>query len=169
MSKIKIAVRAARHEDFADVARLIGDLVRLTHGWDGDFRPHPLGFTAAMFASRLATPDRLYIVATRQHAITGYASASLERHQGSDWMFPRTDVWVGVLVVDASARRQGVGRALFVRIEEWAAAHHAEAINLTVIANNRPARAFYRAMGYEPTVETRRKRLRTVVRLDAAR
>lgn len=54
-------------------------------------------------------------------------------------------VWVEEVVVDASARRRGIGRDLLNRAEEWAAEHGATHVSLA----SRRAGPFYLALGYE--------------------
>jgi len=41
-----------------------------------------------------------------------------------------------------------------------------KAIAFNVFSRNAAAQAFYRGMGYEPTIETRQKQLRPILRLE---
>lgn len=52
--------------------------------------------------------------------------------------------WVEEVAVHSSLRRQGIGRALMARFEEWAASRDAKLVALAT----RRAAAFYRALGY---------------------
>ena len=58
---------------------------------------------------------------------------------------------VGYIVagVAADVRRQGVGRALFAAAEQWARGAGLWRLELTVMQDNLPARALYRAAGFE--------------------
>ena len=58
---------------------------------------------------------------------------------------------VGGLVVDAGARRQGVGRALMSRAEAWAQAHGYSEVRLRSGLPRTGAHAFYQSIGYELT------------------
>jgi GNAT superfamily N-acetyltransferase len=55
---------------------------------------------------------------------------------------------IGGLVVDESARRQGVGRALLRAAEEWAARHGYPELRLRTSSRREDAHAFYRRSGY---------------------
>lgn len=56
---------------------------------------------------------------------------------------------IGGLVVDAAARRQGVGRGLVQWAEAWAAAHDYRELRLRSGLHRREAHAFYEQLGYE--------------------
>ena len=58
---------------------------------------------------------------------------------------------VGGLVVDAGARRQGVGRALMSQAEAWAQAHSYSEVRLRSGLSRTGAHAFYQSIGYELT------------------
>ena len=68
---------------------------------------------------------------------------------------------VGGLVVDESARRSGVGRALMEAIERWAVAQGLREVALRSNVVRHYAHAFYRGLGYEcPKTQHRfRKRI----------
>ena len=55
---------------------------------------------------------------------------------------------IGGLVIDAAARRQGVGRGLVQRAEAWAAAHDYQELRLRSGLHRREAHAFYEQLGY---------------------
>ena len=58
---------------------------------------------------------------------------------------------VGGVVVDASVRRQGIGRLLVRQAEAWAAAHGFQELRLRSGLHRREAHAFYTKLGYELT------------------
>jgi GNAT superfamily N-acetyltransferase len=64
-------------------------------------------------------------------------------------LVPRRVAVVDNLVVKASFRGSGVGRALMDRAEAWAAQHGAGAVELSVFEFNRQAIGFYESLGYE--------------------
>jgi ribosomal protein S18 acetylase RimI-like enzyme len=63
------------------------------------------------------------------------------------------------LVVEATFRRAGLGRALIEHAQRWAAAQGVERIELGVWEFNQDAIAFYRALGYETEMRRISKRL----------
>lgn len=60
--------------------------------------------------------------------------------------------WVGLFEINVAAesRRRGHGRALSRALMAWGAAMGAESAYLQVVADNLPARALYRSLGFEP-------------------
>ncbi|MEJ2737803.1 MAG: GNAT family N-acetyltransferase [Anaerolineae bacterium] len=60
---------------------------------------------------------------------------------------PRRYGYVTDVTVDPSARRRGVGRALFETLKDWLRAQGASHLRLTVAHNNPVSQAFWRAMG----------------------
>jgi ribosomal protein S18 acetylase RimI-like enzyme len=169
MAAASMHVRPARYTDHAAVAGIFVDFARLHHGWRPSFfRPTLIGFTQAVFQTWLEEPDELNLVAEVGGGVVGYPRAS--RFAGSfsnEFVFPRRGVHVGVLAVAEEARRQGVGRALFRAVEEWAKEFEAESIGLDVSPLNATARAFYTSLGYAPVNEYRAKPLRHVRRFEA--
>ncbi|GID26628.1 GNAT family N-acetyltransferase [Paractinoplanes brasiliensis] len=57
--------------------------------------------------------------------------------------------WIGLLLVDGRLARRGHGRAITCAIEEMFRSGGATALRLGVLANNEPAFAFWRALGYD--------------------
>jgi GNAT superfamily N-acetyltransferase len=68
---------------------------------------------------------------------------------------------VGGLVVDESARRSGVGRALMESMERWTVAQGLREVTLRSNIIRHEAHAFYRGLGYEcpKTQQKFRKRI----------
>ena len=64
-------------------------------------------------------------------------------------LVPRRRAFVDSLAVGQEFRRRGIGRALMDRAHTWSIARGAIDIELNVFEFNRPALAFYRALGYE--------------------
>lgn len=52
------------------------------------------------------------------------------------------------IVVDAQARRAGVGKALLACLLEWARSHHSSRVELEVRSKNNSALAFYEQAGF---------------------
>ena len=103
------------------------------HHWRPNFfRPALIGFTPAVFQTWLAEPDGLNLAAEIDDSVVGYTRAGRYSGFANEFVFPRRGVHVGVLAVALQARRQGVGRALFQAVEDWANAFEAETIGLDV-------------------------------------
>ncbi|WRZ50305.1 bifunctional GNAT family N-acetyltransferase/NUDIX hydrolase [Streptomyces sp. NBC_01314] len=67
------------------------------------------------------------------------------------------DPWIGLLLVDAAAQRQGHGRELAALVEERFRQAGRTAVRLAALDNNPGALAFWTSLGYE-VVERRRDR-----------
>jgi hypothetical protein len=79
------------------------------------------------------------IIAELDGAAAGFAVAGLEANQG----------FLRQIVVDPTAQRHGVGRALFDEVARRLAARGARRVRLNVKEDNAPAIALYRKMGME--------------------
>lgn len=103
-----------------------------------------------------ANPGAAILVAEQGGSVLGWIG--LERRVGLETP-PRLEI-TG-LVVDATARRSGVGRALLAAAEDWARQHGLDMVVLRTNINRRDAHAFYQAQGFETfkTQYAMRKRL----------
>jgi len=163
-----VHVRAARYTDHSAIAAVFDDFMAMHHRWRPSFfRPTLIGFTPAIFQSWLDEPDALNLAAEIRGSVVGYLRAGRFSGFSNEFIFPRRGVHVGVLAVAPQARRNGVGRALFQAVEEWANAYEAEFIGLDMAPQNATARAFYAALGYDLVNEYRAKPLRQVKRFEA--
>jgi ribosomal protein S18 acetylase RimI-like enzyme len=170
MATASVQVRPARYTDHGAVAAIFDEFMALHHGWRPNFfRPTLIGFTPAIFQRWLDEPDALNLVAEIGGSVAGYTRAGRYSGFSNEFIFPRRGVHVGVLAVAAQARRQGIGRALFEAVEEWAKAWEAEAIGLDMAPLNAAARAFYEALGYRVVNEYRAKPLRRIHRFETDR
>jgi GNAT superfamily N-acetyltransferase len=170
MAAASVHVRPARWTDHGAVALILDDFMALHHGWRPNFfRRSLIGFTPAIFQGWLDELNALNLVAEIDGSVVGYARAVRFSGFSNEFIFPRRGVHVGVLAVAPQARRQGVGRALFAAVEEWADAFAAEVIGLDMAPLNATARAFYDALGYHVVNEYRAKPLRRVRRFEADR
>lgn len=131
------AIRLARAADAAEVARLSAQL-----GYPAE---------AAVFAARLQA-----IAASPRHAVLVAVDAGDEtRLLGMVGVEQRLMIEIGeraeivAMVVDAAARRGGVGRALIQAGCDWARAHGSDAVFLRSNVVRPEAHAFYPALGFE--------------------
>lgn len=138
-----VRVRGARPDDAAAVWPLVQELAT-------SYVPERAAFDAS-FPALLAAPDACVVVAEAGDAVVGYLVA----HRHGTLYANAPVVWVGEVVVDAAARRRGVGRLLLGAAEEWASGSGAAYVSLAT----RRAADFYAALGYVASATFFRKQL----------
>lgn len=106
-----------------------------------DIRPEQV---AAALADELAVPGAEVLLARSAGRLVGVV-ITLARHPDPD----DPDPWIGLLMVDASAQRQGHGTRLAALVEERLSAAGHTGVRLAVLDGNAPALAFWASLGYE--------------------
>jgi GNAT superfamily N-acetyltransferase len=131
-------IRPAASGDAATLGRL---LEQLGYPTDADEIPQRL-------EKLHARPGTAVLVAENERGeVVGVVTIHLFPALHSD----EPAAWLTAVVVDESARGQGVGSALVARAEEWAAEHGATRIALTSALHREAAHDFYKARDYEHT------------------
>jgi GNAT superfamily N-acetyltransferase len=128
-----VPVRIGGLSDAADIAALTGQL-----GYDVD---------AAVLTKRLTrilerSDQRLLVADVDAHAVGWLHAVILEDIE--------TDPFVVIagLVVHASHRRQGIGRALLLEAEKWAQQQQCSVVRLWSSVGRTAAHRFYEQLGY---------------------
>jgi GNAT superfamily N-acetyltransferase len=129
-------IRKAAVTDAAAISLLLGQLGYATAEAEVPLR-----------IDRLLASRGLVLVATRESHVVGLATA----HLLSVINRPRDVAWLTALVVDSSARRFGVGRALVGAVEEFACSHGCEWLSVTTHEARIEAQNFYLGLGMELT------------------
>jgi ribosomal protein S18 acetylase RimI-like enzyme len=111
------------------------------------------------FEAQLADEEAAWLVTERSSEIVGFVNARVKQAADRPMLVPRRYVHVESLVVRASSRRAGVGRALLAAAEEWAAERGLAEIELNVWEFNQQAIGFYEQLGYV----TERRTLRRII------
>ena len=136
---MQVKIRRATHDDARFAARLMAQLARFGHG---QVDPG----VEDRFRAMLESPQYAIFVAEDEAGhVVGLLSAS-----------QRWTLWhsgpcalIEELVVDESARRQGIGRALIQAALDWARAHGCSEVEISTEQDNLNAQAFYRRLGFE--------------------
>ena len=102
----------------------------------------------------LAEPGAFLLLARQAGRAVGYALVRIEE-AGPTWIEPERVAIVQDISVAARARGAGIGRALLDRVGEESGA---AVMQLAVLGANASAKAFYERLGFEPFVETLRRR-----------
>lgn len=136
-------IRTAREGDLEALVRLLGVLFRI----ESDFRPDPRRQRRGL-RLMLQDPDRrAVLVAEQGGAVVGMVTVQLVVSTAEGG----ASGWLEDMVVEAGARRAGVGRRLLRAAERWARGRGARRLQLLADVENAPALAFYRRMGWEGT------------------
>ncbi len=144
LSDVVAETRAPRVEDVSALAALINELAR---------EPNllfimPIEGASGMAALRghlaaiAASGSGFALVAERSGGLVGLATATRGHHPA------RRDAAEIGIGVRSSARGRGIGRALMLGIEHWAAEAGIRRLHLSVVATNAPAVALYRGLGF---------------------
>ena len=130
---MSIGIRPARQDDAADIARLTLQL-----GYDVEATG-----LAQRLSRVLASPDQAVLVADLDGAVVGWVHTMT-------WEYLEAEAFVviGGLVVDASRRKGGIGRALMQAAEEWARARGHSVVRLWSSLTRTEAHRFYERIGY---------------------
>jgi GNAT superfamily N-acetyltransferase len=141
-----VAVRSATIEDLPALVPLFRQLV----GDDEDAQALGGPDASALFATMLADPQRVVLVATDEGVVVGTADVLVVAnltHRGRPWAI------VENLVVDDAHRHGGIGRLLM----EWVVDHCRRAgcykVQLLSRKDRAGAHAFYRALGFSAAAE----------------
>ena len=100
----------------------------------------------------LMETERVLCVAERSETVLGFGHCMLKKSPPP--VKPRLDGFITDLVVDESARGQGVGSKLLKALESWCVEHGAEAVTLSVAARNELGQAFWSSKGFEHWTST---------------
>jgi GNAT superfamily N-acetyltransferase len=134
MPNLSMTIRPAATTDADDVWRLVQDFTPT-------FRPEREAFHLT-FRSLVEASETLVLVAEQSAgAVVGYLLA----HCHATFLADGPVAWVEEVMVAERARRQGVGQALMIEVESWAASQGAAYVSLA----SRRAGDFYRALAYE--------------------
>jgi len=135
----RISIRAARASDLPELVRLFGEL-----GYEiqpdvlaGRLLAYERAGEKALVAADASSTGRLLGVATLHATPVLHRAGPVGR--------------VTALVVDASVRGRGIGRALMERAEQWAAEQGCVLIEVTSNQRRVDAHKFYEGLGYERT------------------
>lgn len=129
-----ILIREVQLEDYISIYRLNCDEM----GYD-----YPVEKTKEKLAGFiLSNQDKIY-VAVWDDEIVGYVHAN---DYDTTYMSHMKNI-MGI-AVDASHKRQGIGRKLLEKVEEWAKETGAEGVRLVSGSTRVDAHTFYRSCGY---------------------
>jgi ribosomal protein S18 acetylase RimI-like enzyme len=146
-----IQVRKAAVDD-AEVIAALNEHVQAVHATLLPEIFKPVGastLTAADARAFLDKPDTLALLATSGGEAVGYAYAEVRRRPETAFAFAHDEVYLHYISVAAGSRRRGVGTALVNALSHHGAGLGITRLVLDVWTVNEPARAFFKAHGFE--------------------
>jgi len=157
MADTAFTIRPARHSDYDRLCELFEELDVLHRLARPDMFYAPAGAARdpAYVRDLIDGPHATILVADSQSALLGLATAIVRSVPASQVVRARRFVEIDNLAVSASARRQGVGRALMEAAIAWAQRRGIGGVELGVHDFNADAIAFYEALGFQ----TQRRRM----------
>lgn len=98
--------------------------------------------------ARFSDPQEACLVAELEGKVVGFVWSKSQNAPQIPAFIQEPLQIVGDLVVQAAARRQGIGRALVERALAWGRARGIQQVQLTVFARNEEATRFYERLGF---------------------
>jgi ribosomal protein S18 acetylase RimI-like enzyme len=100
--------------------------------------------------TRFADPNEACFVAEVSGRVVGFVWSKAQSPPAIPAFIQKPLQIVGDVVVEASLRGRGIGRALVERALDWGRARGLSQVQLTVFAQNSEAREFYDKLGFRP-------------------
>ena len=98
----------------------------------------------------LTDKDRPIFIAEEMGQVVGYGFCVLEKTRSNPVLTDQFTCYIDDLCVDEARRGQGVGKAIYRRIEAFARELGCDSITLNVWAFNEGAMKFYESLGLKP-------------------
>lgn len=144
-------IRFAKPEDTMGILRLLEQIGRLHYNLRPDmFQAHAQKYGASQVLARLANPGTPTFVAVEGDKVLGYSFCEIKVFSEHPVMADHKEMFLEDLCVEENARGQGVGRALYNYVCQYAKAQGCHNLTLHVWHDNGNAVAFYEAMGMKP-------------------
>ena len=110
-----------------------------------------------MLAATLRDPDAAIFVYECDGALLGYCSVRIDRAPPIQLEVQRAEITD--LMVCASQRRRGLGRALVERALSWVKERGVERCEVRVASRNAEGQRFWRAVGFDDLMDVLHRRL----------
>ena len=109
--------------------------------------------------TRFADPNEACFVAEVDERVVGFVWSKAQSPPAIPAFIQEPLQIVGDVIVEASQRGRGIGRALVERALAWGRVRGLKQVQLTVFAENARAREFYEELGFRPLSVVLLKRL----------
>ncbi len=144
-------IRRAKHCDLPALHRLLRQVLEVHHAGRPDlFRGGTEKYTDGELQDILCDETRPIFVAVQDGVACGYAFCIFRCFPADNILTDIKTLYIDDLCVDESARGQGIGRALYAYVHDFAKASGCYNLTLNVWACNESALRFYEACGLKP-------------------
>ena len=144
-------IRLAKPEDTLGILRLLEQIGRLHYNLRPDiFQAHAQKFGASQILARLANPATPTFVAAEGEKVVGYSFCEQKSFDKHPVIADHKELFLEDLCVDENARGQGIGKALYNYVCQYARQQGCHNLTLHVWHDNAEAVGFYKAMGMKP-------------------
>lgn len=106
--------------------------------------------TEKFYKKLITSKDQFLFVAEYEQRVCGYLWCETFSKGQSLFSAPKNYLYIQHICVDNSAKRQGIGTALFRELEDLAVKTNVGEIKLNTWFLNKTAQAFFKARGFEP-------------------
>ncbi len=146
-----VSVRGAEARDIPSILDLLVQVDMVHHNGRPDlFKGPATKYSAEELEAILADRETPVFVCTDdQDRVLGHGFCIMQ-HSGGRLLEEHTTLYIDDICVDAAARGQGVGRALYEHILDYAREKGAYNVTLNVWSCNPGAMAFYEKLGLVP-------------------
>ncbi len=148
-----VTIRPAREQDIAALTSLWEEMMRFHAQHDERLQWDPTQTASWQEYMRhlINQEDARVLVAEADHQIVGYIVGYVRANPPV--RLPPHYGYVSDICVAATARRQGIGRALFEHLTAWFREQGLDHVELLVAARNPVSQAFWRSLGCEDYME----------------
>ena len=144
-------IRFAKPEDTMGILRLLEQIGRLHYNLRPDmFQEHAQKYGASQVLARLANAATPTFVAVDGENVLGYSFCEIKVFSEHPVMADHKELFLEDLCVEENARGQGIGKALYNYVCQYAKAQGCHNLTLHVWSDNAGAVGFYEKMGMKP-------------------
>ena len=141
-------IRPMEKRDLDAVNRLLSQVLEVHHQGRPDlFKSGCKKYTDEELFAILENENRPIFVAEEEGNVLGYAFCVLLEVKGNNILADTKTLYIDDLCVDETARRGGVGKALYQYVRAYAKEQGCYNLTLNVWGCNQSAMGFYEAMG----------------------
>ena len=143
-------VRQAEEKDIPMLLHLLEQVNLVHHLGRPDLFKKATKYGREDLESLLRDPDRPVLVCEIDGTVCGHAFCVMETVENDRLLADRKTLYIDDICVDASARKKGVGSALYAYCEAYARKSGCYNVTLNVWTCNPDAMRFYEKMGLTP-------------------